>query len=171
MACSSVKKTQEAINYGNYDEAISIALKHLRNNKTKKGNQSYVLMLEEAFSKVINKNLDEISYLEQDSNPANLEAIYNTYLILKNRQEMIKPLLPLPIFNKGRNAKFQFRDYSNDIINAKNKLSSYLLTHAQKTLSNSNDKYDYRKAYDDLKYLEDINPNFKKYSFFNERKP
>ncbi|MBN4082947.1 hypothetical protein JYT50_01020, partial [bacterium AH-315-A23] len=103
----------------------------LRNNKTKKGNQSYVLMLEEAFSKVINKNLDEISYLEQDSNPANLEAIYNTYLILKNRQEMIKPLLPLPIFNKGRNAKFQFRDYSNDIINAKNKLSSYLLTHAQ----------------------------------------
>ena len=36
FSCSSLKRTQEAINYGNYNEAIAIALKHLKNNKTKK---------------------------------------------------------------------------------------------------------------------------------------
>ena len=119
-SCSSVKKTQEAINYGNYDEAINIALKQLRNNKTKKGNQDYVVLLEEAFEKVTIKDTEFITFLERDGNPANFEGIYNTYLNLKNRQQLIKPLLPLPIHSKSRNAKFSFKDYTNAILNSKN---------------------------------------------------
>ena len=34
-SCSSVKKTQVALNSGNYDGAITIALVKLRDNKTK----------------------------------------------------------------------------------------------------------------------------------------
>jgi len=62
--CSSVKKTQKAINYGNYDQAINIAVKELRHNKTKKKNQEYVLMLEDAFEKAVIKDLEEISFLK-----------------------------------------------------------------------------------------------------------
>lgn len=161
ISCSSVKKTQEAINYGNYDEAIKIATKHLRSNKTKKSNQSYVLMLEEAFAKANIRDKEKIKFLKKDGNPANLESIYTIYTTLNNRQEFIKPLLPLPIINKGRNAVFKFNDYSNALISAKDKLSHYLYSTAKKSLTNSKNKYDFRNVYDDLKYLNDINPGYK----------
>ena len=55
VGCGGVKKTQEAINYGNYDEAIETTIKNLRNNKTKKSNQPYVIMLQEAYEKATNR--------------------------------------------------------------------------------------------------------------------
>ena len=160
-SCSSVKKTQEAINYGNYDQAIQIAVKELRDNKTKKGNQDYVLMLEEAFEKATAKDIENIIFLKKDGNPANLETIYNKYLNLKNRQDLIKPLLPLPILSKGKNAKFSFTDYTNDILATKTKLSDYLYVNAKNLLKASSNKVDFRNAFDDLNYLDKINPNFK----------
>jgi hypothetical protein len=125
-SCRSVKKTREAINYGNYDEAIEIATKHLRSNKTKKSNQAYVLMLEEAFKKVTVRDLEKIEFLKKEGNNANLEHIYNMYNTLNNRQESIKPLLPLPILDKHQNASFKFYEYTNEILTTKAKLSEYL---------------------------------------------
>lgn len=161
ISCSSVKKTQQAINYGNYDEAINIALKNLRNNKTKKSNQSYVLMLEEAFSKAVSRDKEKIKFLKADSNPANFENIYNLYTLLNNRQENIKPLLPLPILNKGKNAKFHFEDYTSEILTYKNKLSLYLYNNAKNKLNSSPSKLEFRNIYNDLTYLNNINPNYK----------
>ena len=57
IGCGGVKKTQEAINYGNYDEAINSALKNLRSDKFKKNNEPYVLMLEEAYAKANERDL------------------------------------------------------------------------------------------------------------------
>ena len=159
--CSSVKKTQEAINYGNYDKAIEIAVKHLRNNKTKKGNQTYVIMLEDAFEKAVAKNLEKIDFINKEGNPANLELLFNNYNALNNRQELIKPLLPLPIIKKRRNALFQFNNYSSAIISTKEKLSQYLYSNAKQSLTNSIQKNDFRNTFNDLKYLEDINPEYK----------
>jgi hypothetical protein len=156
ISCSSVKKTQQAINFGNYDEAINIALKNLRSNKTKKSNQSYVLMLEEAFSKAVIRDKEKIKYLKADGNPANLESIYNLYTLLNNRQKSIKPLLPLPIYNKGKNAKFHFEDYTSDILTYKNKLSLYLYNNAENKLNTSQSKIEFRNIYNDLKYLNKI---------------
>ncbi|WP_372769821.1 hypothetical protein [Lutibacter sp.] len=167
-SCSSVKKTQEAINYGNYDQAINIAVKELRRNKIKKGNQEYVFMLEEAFDKATIKDLEAISFLEKESNLANLEVIYNKYLNLKNRQELIKPLLPLPIHNKSRNAKFSFKDYSTSILTTKNRLSDYLYAKAKESLISSTNKIDFRNAFDDLNYLNKINPGYKDINYLIE---
>lgn len=161
LGCSSVKKTQEALNYGNYDEAINIALKNLRSNKLKKSNQPYVFMLEEAFIKVVERDLERIIFLKKEGNASNLEQIHNSYLQLNNRQENIKPLLPLPILQKGKNARFNITDYTNDIINSKNKLSNYLYVNAKNTLKNSINKFDFRNAYDDLHYLNKLSPNYK----------
>lgn len=160
ISCSSIKKTQEAINYGNYDSAITIAIEKLQKNKTKKGNQPYVLMLQEAFSKATAKDLDRISFLKKDQNPENIETIFGIYKDLKNRQEVIKPLLPLPILNSGNNAEFQFRNYDDEIIANKNQLSDYLYAKSKK-LFDANNKFDYRNAFEDLEYIEKINPNFK----------
>jgi hypothetical protein len=160
VACSSIKSTQEAINIGDYDKAIGLAINNLKDNKTKKKKQPYVLMLEEAFQKVSIRDQKRVSFLKEDANSENLEAIYNLYITLKNRQQRIKPLLPLHILSSGKNAIFNFENYDAAIINSKKALSKHLYTQA-KLLFNTNNKYDYRKAYNDLKYIEDINPNFK----------
>jgi len=89
-----------------------------------------------------------------------LEKMYNTYLQLNSRQEKIKPLLPLKLLKEGRNAIFPFDNYNDQIIDSKNALSAYLYANAKKLMGTS-DKMNYRKAYDDMEYLNQITPNYK----------
>lgn len=159
-ACSSVKSTQEAINKGNYDEAINLSLKKLVSNKTKEKNEPYVIMLQDAFNKATLRDLSEIDFLKKDDNPENLEKIFNLYVALNNRQERIRPLLPLKIFSSGKNAVFNFKNYDDLIINSKNDFSDYLYAEAKNVFGSKN-KQDYRRVYKDLEYLDRINPNYK----------
>ena len=160
LACGGVKKTQKSINLGDYGGAINKAIANLAQNKTKKGNQPYIILLEEAFRKNSERELKNIAFLEKDDNPLNYEAIYNSYNNLKTIQERIKPLLPLPILEENRNARFKFNDYDNGLLDAKEQLSEYLYDNAEATMINASTKYDYRKAYDDFFYLNEINPDF-----------
>ncbi|WP_394748580.1 hypothetical protein [Spongiimicrobium salis] len=160
VACGGVKKTQEAINTGNYVNAMDKALKNLANNKTRKGNQPYIVLLEEAFAKHTERELKQIAFWEKDGNPANYEEIFNTYGNLRSIQERIRPLLPLYINEEQREAQFSFNDYENDFLDAKDQLSEYLYDNAEDLLNNAIRKEDYRKAYADFTYLEKINPGF-----------
>ena len=160
LTSCGVKQTQNLLSSGNYDEAINNSISNLRTNKDKKGNQDYVYLLEEAFAKAKERDLNSINLLEKDKNPANSEKIYTTYLQLNDRQERIKPLLPLKLLNEGRNAIFPFDNYNNQIVASKNNLSNYLYANA-KSLMSTSDKMNFRKAYDDLNYLNQINPNYK----------
>ncbi|MFV8346447.1 MULTISPECIES: hypothetical protein [Flavobacterium] len=155
-----VKQTQNLLSSGNYDEAINNAVSNLRTNKDKKGKQDYVYLLEEAFAKAKERDLNAINLLAKDANPAQLEKMYNTYLQLNGRQEKIKPLLPLKLLKEGRNAIFPFDNYNDQIIDSKNALSAYLYANAKKLMGTS-DKMNFRKAYDDLNYLNQITPNYK----------
>jgi len=161
VACSGVKKTQEALNSGNYVAAMNKAIKNLAENKTKKGNQQYILLLEDAFAKNTQREQAEISFLQNDGNPANLEAIYNKYLQLKEIQQRIRPLMPLTIYDEGRDARFSFVNYDSKILNTKDDLSEHLYNNALNLLSDARTKADYRAAYDDLRYLQEINPGYK----------
>ncbi len=160
-SCSSVKKTEQALNTGNYDQAINIALNKLRTNKGKKGKQPYILMLEQAYVKVVERDKNAITYLEKEGNPANLERMYNTYTALKNRQERIKPLLPLFLIDEGRNAHFSLDNYDQKIISTKEKLSEYLYNNAKNLLGSATQKVDYRNVYEDLMYLDKISPGYR----------
>ena len=155
-----VKKTQSLLSDGDYDSAINRAVESLRTKKDSKGKQDYVYLLEEAFAKAKDRDLRNIDMLAKDANPANLERIYNTYLQLNNRQERIRPLLPLQLLKEGRNAYFPLDNYSDQIVNSKNSLSKYLYDNAT-ILLKSNNKMDFRKSYDDLAYLESLNPGYK----------
>jgi hypothetical protein len=159
-SCSSVKNTQEAISNGNYDSAINTAIDNLKRNKTKKRNQPYILLLEEAFIKATAKDLARINFLKKENNPEKIETVFVLYENLKRRQETLKPLLPLFILAEKRDAVFQFTNYDDEIISNKNQLSAYLYSKAIK-LFDANNKFDYRAAYNDLDYIEKINPNFK----------
>lgn len=155
-----VKTTQSMLSDGNYDGAIDRAVEALRTKKDSKGKQDYVYLLEEAFAKAKDRDLRNLEMLNKEGNPANAERIYNTYLQLNNRQEKIRPILPLPLLKLGKNASFPFDNYSDEIVNSKNALSKYLYQNASNLLKSKN-KMDFRKAYDDFAYLESINPNYK----------
>ena len=64
-----VKQTQQLVSTGNYDEAINNALANLRTNKDKKGKQDYVYLLEEAFAKAKERDLNNIQMLNIESDP------------------------------------------------------------------------------------------------------
>lgn len=160
LVSCGVRNTQSMLSNGDYDGAINRALDGLRTNKNSKGNQDYVYLLEEAFAKAKERDLNDLSLLIKEKNPANLEKIFNLYNQLHNRQDRIRGVLPLKLIKENRNAIFPFNDYSNDIIASKADLSIYLYENAKKLL-NSRNKLVIREAFDDLAYLDKLNPNYK----------
>jgi len=157
VSCSAKKQIESAISHGNYDHAISEVLRKLENNKDKKRKQDYVVMLEDAYYKVLENDLKTIDHLKKDGNPEQLKTIYNIYLDLEARQNAIKRVLPLKI--NGKNLNLSFNDYTSEIVDYRYKTSDYLIGQGI-TLLDSEDKYNARKAYDIFSYIEQINPNF-----------
>jgi hypothetical protein len=160
VSACGVRQTRDLLTSGEYDSAIRNAVDGLRGNKNAKGKQDYIYLLEEAFAKAKERDLREINALFKDANPQKLEKIYTTYIQLNYRQELIRPLLPLKLLKEGRDAIFPFDDYTDQIVSSKNALSKYLYDNSKALLANK-DKMVNRRAYDDLVYLESINPGFK----------
>jgi hypothetical protein len=161
VSACGVRQTRDMLTSGDYDGAIQNAVEGLRGgNKNAKGKQDYVYLLEEAFAKAKERDLRNIEVWFKDANPQNLEKIYETYVQLNNRQERIRPLLPLKLLKEGRDAKFPFDDYSDQIVSSKNALAKYLYNNS-KALLVTKDKLTIRRAYDDLVYLQTLSPDFK----------
>jgi len=160
-ACSGVKKTQEAANSGDYQTAINNAISSISENKNKKGNQAFIVLLEEVYKKNTLRELDRIDFLKREGRATNYEEIYTRYSNLKETQERIKSLLPLRRNDHNKNAVFLFKDYDNQLIASKKALTAYLYTNAVATLENSTSKNSYRATYDDLTYLQELQPNYK----------
>ena len=157
LSCGGSKQIEKQLHSGNYDIAITNALKKLENNKDKKRKEQYVMMLEDAYYKAVERDLKDINNLNKDGNKEQYKAIYEIYTDLDARQEAIKPILPLKIGNK--NLKLDFNDYANEIIDYRYKVSDYMIDKGI-TLLDSEDKYNARQAYDIFKYIDNINPNF-----------
>ncbi len=158
LSCSTRRQMEKTISYGNYDRAINDAIGKLSINKDRKGKADIIVLLEQAYHKAVDRDLENINLLKKDDNPENLFQIFNAYVNLDNRQEAIKPLLPLQV--NGKIVNFNFRDYSDELVFYKNRASQQLYRNAQ-ALLNSNNKLDIRQAYDQLREIENMNPNYK----------
>lgn len=159
ISCAS-KQTRNSLLSGDYDEAVETATESLKRDRDKKSKQDLVYMLEEAFAKAKERDLRNIDLWKKEKNPANYQKIYNTYVQLESRQEKIRPLLPLKLLDRNRNAHFPFDDYSKEIVKSKANLVEYLYANSQGLLNSSN-KADVRKAYDDLDYVNRLSPGYK----------
>ncbi len=157
VSCSGRKQIEKALHSGNYDQAIEDALRKLDNNKDKKRKQDYVVMLEDAYYKAVERDLNDINHLKKDGNPEHYKAIYERYLDLNARQEAIKPVLPLQI--GGKTLQLTFNDYTDEIIASRNNVSDHMYDKGL-TMLESENKQTIRKAYDVFKYIERINPNY-----------
>lgn len=157
-ACGS-GNVEKLISNGNYDAAINKSISKLRTNKNAKGKQEYVYLLQEAYAKANERDLTQINRLLKEANASNFESVYNLYLNLQYRQDKVRQILPLKLLKEGQEAVFAMNDYTDEIISSKNGLSSYLYANSIKLLESKN-KIDIRQAYDDLLYLDKLNPNF-----------
>ena len=157
VACSAKKEVEKAVNTGNYDQAINTALNTLRTNKDAKRKREVVLMLQDAYYKVEERDRNVIEHLKKGNNPELYREVYERYLDLNARQEAIKPILPLYV--NGKNIPFNFTNYSNDIVDSKEKVSDYMYEKGIDLLE-SDYKRIIREAYSTLAYLDRINPNY-----------
>ncbi len=156
-ACNTKKNVAVALNSGNYDQAIATSISKLQKNKYKQRNFEFATMLQDAFHKASERDLKTIAHLKKDNNPELYQKIYEQYLALKHRQRKIQPLLPLEVY--GETIEFNFNDYSDELIDAKDKLSDFTYNKGTKLLA-SQDKGKIRAAYNTFKYLDRINPNY-----------
>lgn len=157
VSCGGRKQIEKQLTTGNYDIAISNALKKLKNNKDKKHKQKFVVLLEDAYQKVVARDLNTIAHLKKDGNPEQYKAIYELYANLDARQEAIKPVLPLKIDNKYLTLNFD--DYTDELVDYRYKTSDYLLDQGIALLDSEN-KYNAREAFQLFNYVDKINPNF-----------
>lgn len=160
VSCNSVKRTQKLLAKGNYDQAISLAAKKLQKDKSAKEYDSHIQIMEDAFAKAKQENQSRISLLKRDKSLQSAKEIYYTYLDLEARQRLIRPLLPLYSKEMSRNAKFDFSDYSSEILIAKNDYVQSLYKEADYYLKR-NSKMDFRSAYNVLCELDEIQPHYK----------
>ena len=159
VACGT-GNIERLISNGDYDDAIDKAISKLSKNKDAKGKQDYVYLLQEVYTKANERDLTQINRLVKEASASNFEKVYNLYSGLQTRQDKVNRILPLKLLKEGKNATFNMTDYSDDIISSKNGLLSYLYANSTKLLESKN-KMDIRQAYDDLLYLDKLNPNYK----------
>ncbi len=158
--CScSLKNAQKALDSGNYDETINVSVRNLIGDKDAKRKQNYVFLLKDAFDKAVLQDKNTIKRLEASANPEALEAIFETYMRLQSRQDKLIPLLPLRDLKKQKQITFDTQDYTQQIEDARSQLSEFLITKSRNALDNAS-KLQSRQIYDDLRYLNKINPNF-----------
>ncbi|PKP43603.1 MAG: hypothetical protein CVT96_04890 [Bacteroidetes bacterium HGW-Bacteroidetes-13] len=154
VSCNSVKRTEKTLLSGDYDKAIDMAVKQLQSGAQDKNHKSFVALLGDAYQKAVAEDITQIKYLESLQNEEYVDRIYQTYLGLRDRQQKIKPLLPL------QGVKFVLNDYTSQIVDYRDKVSAYHYAIAA-DLMKRGQKVDFRRAYDELVYVDQVNPNYK----------
>jgi hypothetical protein len=157
VSCTSIEKLVET---GQYDKAIYYATNKLSGAKVNK--VEYVKGLETAFKKATEKDMTYIDKLKNEGNPESWETILSVYNIISDRQEQIRPLLPLTDEN-GKKANFLFVNTNDLEKEAKEQTINFLYTSAKDLLDearNSKDRIPARKAYDALLRLKNYSARF-----------
>jgi hypothetical protein len=159
VGCSSVKRNHKFVSSGNYDQAIALAIKKLKKDKASEKNDPHISLLEKAFKKASEEDIRRIEFLKKDENPSNIRALYYSYLDLDNRQELIRPLLPLYSTSLGRNAKFQMVNYTNELVSSKKTYLEYLYREGD-IYMNRQTTEDYRTAYNIYCEIDELQQNY-----------
>ena len=158
MILSSCTNTKRLVEQGRYDEAVEFASRKLAGKKKKK--EKYVTMLENAFQKATARDMKRIAKLERKD--GNWDKIIDVYGVIRDRQEMVEPLLPL-IGKKGYHASFQFVKVDALELAAMKKSANFHYSLGLDYLVDAErgSKISARKAYNSFKDSEKYFENFK----------
>jgi hypothetical protein len=157
ISCTSVEKLVDS---GQYDKAIYFSTNKLSGAKVNKA--EFVKGLETAFKKATDRDMAFVEKLKNEGNPESWETILSVYATISNRQESIRPLLPLTDEN-GKKANFLFVNTNDLEKEAKEQTINFLYSSAKDFLQearSTNDRIPARKAYDALLRLKNYSARF-----------
>lgn len=143
---------------GNYIKAINLALDQIQKGKDNNKTQEQILILQQAFKKYQDNQLNRIKFLKKEQIAENVEDIYQHYKSLYQTQQAIKPVLPL--YYDGKRMKFKFEDISSELIMAKQNYAEYLYQLGKSYMSNE-EIMAYRTAFEHFNELNQLIPNYK----------
>jgi hypothetical protein len=136
--CGSSKKQLER---GNYDAAISTAVKQLRKDPD---DAKQIATLERSYKIVNDQDNERIRFLKMEGRPQNWDEIYLIYKRLSDRQALVRTVMPLNAGN--RTIEFPTIDYLPEMIGAKRKSADFYYAHGIE-LMKSGLKDSYRQAF------------------------
>lgn len=142
---------------GDFENAVTVAAQNLRANNKRKTD---IIVLEKAFRIIQQRDLNRIQQLKLEGNPNKWEEIYTIYTRINQRQQLVKPLLPLFVKKEFRDADIQLVNIDAELADSKNKTSEFIYTNGSQLLASKN-KSDIRAAHAEFTELERINPNYK----------
>ncbi len=157
ISCTSVEKLVDS---GQYDKAIYFSANKLSGAKVNKA--EFVKGLETAFKKATDRDMAFVEKLKNEGNPESWETILSVYATISNRQESIRPLLPLTDEN-GKKANFLFVNTNDLEKEAKEQTINFLYSSAKDFLQearSTKDRIPARKAYDALLRLKNYSARF-----------
>jgi hypothetical protein len=149
--CVSSRKLYQR---GQYDMAIRKSVKKLRGNpeKTKEIN-----ILEKSYLAANENDNNRIKFLKTDGKPEMWNEVFLHYSQLKDRQELVRSVLPLK--NESHIVDFPKIDYDKEIVDAKRNAAEYYYVHAKKLLT-SNNRFDARDAYSEFRKVKEYYQNY-----------
>jgi hypothetical protein len=149
-ACRSGQKMIES---GDYDAAIDFCVHKLRGKKKKK--TEYVQGLELAFQKAQTRDLALAERLSAEDRPENWERVHRIHRGIRERQGLVRPLLPLRS-EDGYRAQFELIDIAALERESREKAAEYLYNKAEDLIARGErgDKLAAREAYNTLLDLE-----------------
>lgn len=153
----SCTNSTKLLRSGDYDAAIYKATKKLKKKKQK---EKEIIALEQACQKANDRDKEKILFLKKEGKPENWDIIFSTFARMSQRQQNVKPLLPLRIPSQGRDAVFPMVNYDEEIIQAKRNATEYFYTHAISLLDRNNQS-DARQAYNELLKVKTFANNYK----------
>ncbi|MCF8226508.1 MAG: hypothetical protein K9J30_11580 [Bacteroidales bacterium] len=137
-SCASITRNMQR---GNYDRVIQKTTKRLiRKPKAKDAeamNRAYKLANE--------RDLERITFLEKEDNPAYYDELFARYATLKERQSRVRTVTPITI--EGMTYSYQYVDYDARIIESKQKAARELYRSGKELVNNSRSKLDFREAH------------------------
>ena len=155
-ACTSPEKLIEK---GDFDKALIVSARKLSGKKKKK--QKYVRAVEEAFRKVTNRDMRKAKALEAEGRPENWVEINRIYSKVKNRQNLIEPLLPL-VDKEGYKADFQFVRVDGLLHQSKEKAAHFYYIEGKRLMAQA-ERGDKEAARDAYRQFEKIGQYFRSY--------
>ncbi len=138
--CQSAKKAYEN---GNYDKAIQLSAKRLRN---KPDDQKTIDILVNSWEIANRVDKDDLNR-ELSAGQPDWEKVYLLYKKLDNRQRIVQQLPELHPTNPQTNVEFVFDDYTAALDNAKQQAVDKLMKQGDELMA-FGDRFNARKAYE-----------------------
>jgi hypothetical protein len=139
--CASSSKLLQR---GRYDAAVEKSVKSLRKNPA---DTEEILVLERAFRIANERNWERINFLKLNNDPRHLEEMISIYMQLRERQSLVRTVLPLQL--PDRTINYPYVNYDEEIVAARASAADYYYNNALR-LMDQNDKEAYRQAYQEF---------------------